>query len=119
MKYKKIIHYILFHVISGLTFSQTCFSASIESIIIGFNLESCQQSRCLKIKSEKATSGNFGKIFILKNFDLELKNGKSIEYISGDFGYFDLDLNRLVLKNKFHQEIEIDIETINKRVYDL
>lgn len=100
-----------------LTFSQKCYSIDSASTIENFKLKTCVQKKCIQLKSLKAQSGQLTTLFVLNNFDLEFSN--SNEKFNGHFGYYDLINNRLNLKISNKQEMVIDLNTLEKRVYEL
>jgi len=98
-----------------LTFSQKCYSIESASTIENFKLKTCVQKKCIQLKSLKAQSGQLTTLFVLNNFELDFSNEK----FNGHFGYYDLINNRLNLKINNKQEMVIDLNTLEKRVYEL
>lgn len=88
------------------------------STITGFNLKTCVAQSCLELQADQAKSGQFSPLHTLKNYKaLLIENGKTQE-ITGEFGYVDFEKNTVVLKQKNHGEIFINLDTLKKEEFE-
>lgn len=111
--------FILTVMILGLSLAAQASGFSSRSTLVNFNIKSCLKSKCVSLESKKADSGNFVAIYTFKNFKLIRAEGENQQITAGLSGYFDFQNSIMVLKTDKNEELLIDLNTMESKVYPL
>ncbi len=88
------------------------------SKIGGFELMTCNQTKkCIKLNATRAESGTLTPIMTLNHYSLEIVTDKRTQNLSGNFGYYDMQRNKIVLTDNSHRDLEINLRDLSEKHY--
>lgn len=95
------------------------FAETAQGTMKAFEIRSCSVEglRCITVKSEAANGSPLRNILFFRDPQVEIvQQGKlKPEVLHGTSGYFDLDLNRIVLRNRLNGDLQeqiVDMKTL-------
>lgn len=102
--------------------SLTAGAADFKNQLNGVQLKSCNQTntKCLELKLKQADMSQFAQLFAFADYQMTFTSKKSNQILTGHFGYFDLDQNKVVIRlENPSREILIDLKTLNQQEFAL